>query len=170
MPKQTHICPKHNKRMVYSRTAKQWFCQECLYASFLTHQAQIAAQKRYQQSEKFKASQEKYRHSEKGQTAREKYLKGPKYKQRRKEYNERLKESLEIARQAQLERPSALKEVEAIRNESLAPLIQDIREYLDTMGRSPTATEVATWAEDVYKVKLTKERALKLIDLATKRR
>lgn len=170
MVKEERLCPKHGTPMKYSPELKQWYCEEELYASYLTAQAQRESAKRYSQTEKFRTSQEKYRSGEKGQKARERYLKSDKYKQRRKEYNERLKESLAIARQAALERPTALKEVEVLRTETFAPLIQDIREYLDIMGHTPKTTEVMSWSKDVYSIRLTETKAAELITQAAKRR
>ena len=163
------ICPIHDKPLKYSRKAKTWYCPECLYSSFLTHQAQQEAVKRYRQSEKGKASERKYELSNKGQLAREKYLKSEKYKQRRREYNERLKESLRIARIARDERATAEKEVEVRRTSELMPLIQDIHEYTDIMGKLPSPREVVVWARDAYKISLPLDRAVELLKRAQRK-
>lgn len=163
------ICPTHNKPLKYSKKLRKWYCPECLYSSFLTHQAQQEAVKRYRQSEKGKESERKYELSEKGQIARDKYLKSEKYKQRRREYNERLKESLRIARMARDERATAEKEVEVRRTSELMPLIQDIHEYMDIMGRLPLPHEVVVWARDAYKISILPDRAAALIRQARKR-
>jgi molecular chaperone GrpE (heat shock protein) len=166
MPKQ--LCPKHNIPLTYSRKHKRYFCKECLYASFLTHQAQQASYKKWHQSAKGKASVKKYEQTT-GRAARERYLHSDKYKQRRREYNERLKESLRIARIALAERATREKEEERIRTTELAPLIQDIREYIDSLGRTPTSAEVTKWARDAYSLTLSKDRAQELITKALRR-
>lgn len=170
MPGEERICPMHNTPLKYSRKLRMWYCPDCLYASFLTHQAQQEAVKRYRQTEKGKAAEEKYEKSPKGKAAREKYLKSEKYKQRRREYNQRLKESLQIARIALAERATREKEEERQRTEELMPLIQDVREYLDTMGNLPSPSEVVKWARDAYGVTLSSNRVAKLINKAAKRR
>ena len=169
MAKEAPKCAKHDCELTYSKELKRYFCKECLHAAYLTDLAQKEAVKRYQQTDKFKASQKKYAEG-KGKTARQRYLSSDKYKARRKEYNERLKESLAIARQAQLERPSVVTEVELVRSEVLAPLTQDIREFLDTMGRLPSAIDVQEWSRDVYSTPLTREKAVNIINQASKRR
>ncbi len=163
-------CLIHNCKLTYSRKHKQYYCKECLYSSYLTHQAQLEAERRYRQSEKGKTAERKYEESPKGKTARERYLKSDKYKQRRKEYNQRLKESLQIARVVLAERATREKEEERQRTEELMPLIQDIREYADTMGRLPLASEVTKWARDAYGAVLSLNSATKLINKAAKRR
>jgi len=169
MPKQERICPLHNKPLTYSRKHKTYFCKECLYASFLTHQAQQEAVKRYRQTEKGKAAERKYELTEKGKAARARYLKSEKYKQRRREYNQRLKESLQIARSVLTERATREKVEEKQRTDELMPLIQDIREYADTLGKMPSPPEVAKWAKDAYGTDLPLDRAIELINKATKR-
>ena len=93
-------CPKCGSRMTLYEPTGMYYCKPCLQASFLTDEAQKEAQKRYRQSSKGKIATHNYEQSEKGKVARLKYFKSPKYKQRRKEYNERIRESLRIARQA----------------------------------------------------------------------
>lgn len=168
--KQSHVCPSHGTPMKYSRKLKTWYCSECLQRAYESYLAQQEAVKRYRDSEKGKTAQERYEDSEKGQTARQRYLKSDKYKAARRAYNQRLKESLQIARAAKLERPSTERVVEVLRTEALSPLVQDIREYLDTMGRRPLTTEVKDWANDIYGTKITTERAKELIETASKRR
>lgn len=155
-------CPTCNEPMVYSRKLRKWVCEQCLYGSFLTDQAQREAVRRYRQTEKGKDAEKRYEQSEKGKTARERYLKSEKYKQRRREYNQRLKESLAIARAAQLERPKAITAEEKLVADERAALIQDIREYIDSSNRLPTIDNVKTQAED-YGLKLTDEQARELI-------
>lgn len=94
------LCERCGDALKYSRKKKEWYCPTCLLGSFLSDEAQKAAYKRYRQSPKGKASQKKWEESKKGKAARNKYLKSAKYRQRRKEYNDRLKESLRIARLA----------------------------------------------------------------------
>jgi hypothetical protein len=165
-PKQ--FCPTHNTPLTYSRKHKRYFCKECLYASYLTHQAQQAAYRRWRQSEKGKAAVKKYEQTT-GKAARERYLHSEKYKQRRKEYNERLKESLRLARLAMTERATHEKEEERVRIAELAPLVQDIREYIDVMGKAPAAHQVVKWAQDAYGITLSQDRAQELITKASRR-
>jgi len=170
MTKQEKTCKIHNIPLKYSEEQKVHYCPKCLQAAYESWQSQQEAVKRYRDSEKGKTAQEKYEKSEKGQTARQRYLKSEKYKERRKEYNQRLKESLIIARAAKLERPTVERDVERIRVTELSPLIQDILEYQDTMGKNPTTTEVKEWAMDVYKTAITAGRAKALIEEASKKR
>jgi len=164
------ICPTHDRPLVYSKSQKIWYCPDCLHSSYLSWQAQQEAVKRYRQTGKGQEAQERYEQSEKGKAAREKYLKSEKYKQRRREYNQRLKESLQIARAAKLDRPSAQKEVEIMVSTEMSPLLLDIMEYQDTMGRNPPVAEVREWSTDVYKTNLSVEKAKELIETATRRR
>ena len=159
------ICDKCGEPLKYSRRLKKWICEQCLYGAFLTDQAQREAVKRYRQSEKGTTAEKKYEQSEKGKTARERYLKSDKYKQRRREYNQRLKESLAIARAAELERAVALTKGEETLADERAALIQDIRGYIDTSSRLPAVESVKTQAED-YGLKLTDEQARELIQRA----
>jgi hypothetical protein len=169
MTKPKQFCPTHNIPLTYSRKYKRYFCKECLYASYLTYQAQQAAYKKWRQSAKGRAAAKKYEQSEVGKTARERYLHSEKYKQRRKEYNERLKEALRLARIALAERATREKEEERIRTAELAPLIQDIREYIDVMGKAPAAHQVVKWAQDAYGITLSQGRAQELITKASRR-
>lgn len=168
--KDKHICPIHNVPMEYIRKFRKHYCKECLHAAFLTAQAQQAAVKRYRQSEKGKKSARKYEQSEQGQVARTKYLKSEKYKQRRREYNQRLRESLQIARLAHLDQASAEKDVERQRTEEFMPLVQDIREFLDAMGHTPLPSRVAKWSEDLYGIPITNLKAAELIVRAQRKR
>ena len=170
MPKEKQTCPIHNIPLTYSRKHKTYYCKDCLYSSFLTQQAQQAAVKRYQQSERGKSAEKRYEVSEKGKITRERYLKSEKYKQRRREYNQRLKESLQIARTVLAERATREKVEERQRTEELMPLTQDIREYIDTMGRLPSSSEVSQWARDTYGVNLPIDKATALINKAAERR
>ena len=167
--KQEHVCPKHSTPMKYSRKLKTWYCSECLQSAYESYLAQQEAVKRYRTSEKGKTAQERYEQG-KGKEARQRYLHSEKYKAARKVYNQRLKESLQIARAAHLDRPSAERGVERVRTEVSSPLIQDIQEYLDTMGRRPSPFEVKEWSQDIYQTTITTERAKELIETAAKRR
>jgi len=162
-PKKKHICEKCGSKLKYDRKTKTYFCPQCLFGAYLTDEAQRKAVKRYRQSDKGKEAERKYEQSEKGKTARQKYLKSEKYKQRRREYNQRLKESLAIARAAQLS--GARKLTKAEQRDKYAALMQDIKDFIDMMHRSPTAEEVKTWAED-YQLDLLTEDALELIKRA----
>jgi len=170
MPKPKQICSIHNIPLKYSQKHRTHYCKECLYASFLTHQAQQDAVKRYRQSEKGKAAEERYEKSPKGKAARERYLKSEKYKQRRREYNERLKESLQIARLALAETATRITKAEEVAADELASLIQDIREYIDVFGVSPSHSEVIKWARDTYSIDLPHDRAIELLNKARLRR
>lgn len=148
------FCTTCGEPLTYSRKLRKWICEKCLYGAFLTDQAQRDAVKRYRQSDKGKASEKKYEQSEKGKTARERYLKSDKYKQRRREYNQRLKESLAIARAAMLPRAKAL-----TREEKIVPLIDDIREFVSTSKHLPTPSDVVEWAENEYQTKISTTEA-----------
>ena len=166
--KEPRLCPTCEGPLTYSRKLRRWICEQCLYGAYLTDQAQREAVKRYRDSEKGKASEKKYEQSEKGKTARERYLKSEKYKQRRREYNQRLKESLAIARAAEPERAKAITPAEKRVIDEHAALIQDIREYMDSYGRLPTPEAVKTSALDDYNTKLTDEQARELLQRAQK--
>jgi len=167
-PKEEHTCPTCGSEMVYSDKLQKWICEQCLHGAFLTDQAQREAVRRYRQTEKGKEAEKKYEQSEKGKKARERYLKSAKYKAARKRYTQRLKESLAIARAAHLERPTALAKVEEAFADERAALIQDIREFIDSSNKLPTTTDVRTWAESEYKLKLTDEQIRSLIQRAQK--
>ncbi len=160
--KQERLCPICEGKLTYSRKLRKWICEQCLYGAFLTDQAQREAVRRYRQTDKGKEAEKKYEQSDKGKTARERYLKSDKYKQRRREYNQRLKESLAIARAAQLERPKKITAEEKLVTDDRAALIQDIREYIDSANRLPTIDNVKTQAKD-YGLKLTDEQVRELI-------
>jgi len=164
------ICPTHDRPLKYSRKEKMWYCPDCLQSAYLSWQAQQEAVKRYRDSEKGKEAQKRYEDSDKGQTARQRYLKSDKYKERRREYNQRLKESLQIARAAKAEKPSVQRREEPLTSEELTPLVMDIMEYQDTIGVNPSTADVKEWSKDVYKKTITTEKARELIDLTLKRR
>jgi len=170
MARAQKTCTIHDRPLKYSRKEKMWYCPDCLHSAYLSWQAQQEAVKRYRDSEKGKAAQGKYEKSDKGQTARQRYLKSEKYKQRRREYNQRLKESLQIARAAKIGRPTVQKHAEQAVGEELTPLVMDIMEYQDTIGATPSPTDVKEWSKDVYKTTITTERARELIDITLKRR
>lgn len=96
----TQPCERCGTILKYSPRKKAWYCPDCLHGAYLSDLAQKAAQKRYRKSTKGKTAEKNYEQSPKGKTSRDKYLKSDKYKLRRKEYNERLKESLRIARES----------------------------------------------------------------------
>jgi len=147
-------CETCGGELKYDRHSKSYVCPACLYGAFLTDQAQRESIKRYRTSEKGIAAEKKYEQSEKGKIARQRYLKSEKYKQRRREYNERLKESLAIARAAHLPRAKA-----ETREERLVPLIDDIREFIQTSKHAPATQDVVGWAEDEYQTKITATEA-----------
>ena len=160
--KQKPTCKTCGTEMKYDRKLRKWVCPQCLYGAFLTEQAQREAIKRYRQSDKGIAAEKKYEQSEKGKVARERYLKSEKYKQRRREYNQRLKESLAIARQAMLPRAKAI-----TREEKVAPLIDDIKEFARTAGHAPAPQDVIEWAADSYQTELSIADAQTFIKRAT---
>lgn len=162
--KKKYLCPTCDTEMTYSRKLRKWVCEQCLYGAYLTDQAQREAVKRYRLTEKGKESEKKYEQSEGGKTARGRYLKSEKYKAARKRYNQRLKESLAIARQAELERTKKITEAEMLRDEHAA-VIQDIREFIDTYGREPAPKKVIAQARE-YNIELTHEGAAELIKRA----
>lgn len=164
MTEPNRVCKKHNTPLKYSRKLKTWYCPDCLHAAYLTYQAQQEAVKRYRGSEKGKDAQERYEQSEKGQTARNRYLKSAKYKQRRKEYNQRLKESLQIARAARIGGPRI--RVPRVVPTDLPPLVSDILEYQEMVGRSPSTADVKEWSNDLYKKSISTTEARKLIEQA----
>ena len=171
MPEDTEvrICPKHNIPLTFFEKDGKWYCKDCLYSSFLTAQAQAAAVTRYNHTDKHKESEKAYE-QDKGKTARKKYLQSDKYKQRRKEYNERLADSLRIARAAHLDRAQSSKAVETKQKEEFAELIADIREYVDSQNRQPSSKNVVKWAKDDYNKTISLDQAKTIIDRATLRR
>ena len=160
------VCTKHDKKMIL--VEGKYYCKDCLYSSFLTAQAQSAAVARYNHSEKHKTAEKAY--EDKNPTARDKYLHSEKYKQRRKEYNERLAESLRIARAAHTSRAVSETQSERKQQEQFVELIQDIREYIDGQSKIPSAKSVAKWAKDDYSKTISLDQAAEIIKRATLRR
>lgn len=164
MTEPERTCTKHAKPLKFSRKLKTWYCPDCLLAAHLTHQAQQEAVKRYRESDKGKEAQKRYEQG-KGKDARQRYLKSGKYKERRKEYNQRIKESLQIARAARVGAPRMRKVVKELPPGS-PPIIADILEYQEMVGRSPSPTDVKEWSQDIYKKQITTAVAQKLIGQA----
>jgi hypothetical protein len=131
--------------------------------------AQNEAVRRYNATEKHKISEKNYEQGT-GKTARERYLKSDKYKARRREYNQRLQESLRIARSAHLERAKSETVKEVRRTEEFADLLEDVRSYFDSRNKTPTTTNIIKWAKDSYGKEITEAQAKKIIDQATLRR
>jgi len=75
------------------------FCELCRYTLRQVLESRRESQKRYFASEKGKAALTRYQNSEKGKEAKRRYAKSEKGKEARKRYNERLAESLRIARE-----------------------------------------------------------------------
>jgi len=163
--KQPHICETCGSEMKYDKHSRKWLCPSCLYGAFLTDQAQREAVKRYRGSEKGKEAEKRYEQSDKGKVARERYLKSEKYKQRRREYNERLKESLRIAREALAGQPRA-KALTGI--EKLTPLIDEIKEFIQISKHPPKPQDVIDWAADEHNAKISTVEASNLIGRARK--
>lgn len=162
---QQRTCPKCGGPLKYSRKTKQWYCPQCLLSAYLTDQAQKEAMRRYRQSQKGIEAAQRYEKSEKGKAAREKYLKSDKYKQRRREYNERLKESLRIAREVIGPRGARKGTPEEARQLELVPLKSDIREFKMMAGHLPDVSEVKEWAEE-YNITINDAEAQKLLQEA----
>ena len=159
-------CDRCGTQLLYNRKLKKWYCPSCMKGAYLTNLAQLASVKKYRASEKGRVASKRYEQSEKGKVARARYLKSEKYKAARKRYNERLKESLAIARKAF---EGGHREKRLTREERLVPLIDDIREFTRTAkirGHTilhPSPEDVITWAEDEYKVKITPNEAAEFI-------
>lgn len=164
MAKKPPICEKCDEPKKYDRKRKVWYCPTCLLSAFLTDQAQRDSMKRYRQSEKGTEASQRYEQSEKGKVARQKYLKGEKYKQRRKEYNDRLKESLRIAREALgVHRGARPTQIEQERDLSI--IRKDVLEFTQMAGHTPTLEDVKDWAHE-YDITLSDAEAQKLIQEA----
>lgn len=164
-PKQE--CEKHNIPLKYSRKHKTWYCPECLQAAYNAWKSQQASVKRYRDSDKGKEAQERYENSEKGKAARNRYLKSAKYKQRRKEHNQRTQDSLRIARLAITGAPKLRRVVQEPPTDA-PPLLHDILEYMELVGRSPSPLDVKEWSTDLYKQSVTTAEATQLIEQAKK--
>ena len=164
----TKVCPEHNEPLV--KVKGKWYCKKCLYNSFLTHQTQIQATKRWRQSDKGKEAEKTYEQSDKGKVARTAYLHSDKYKAARKAYNERLKESLAIARSARIGGSSKITKEETRTASTLEGLLAEIREYLDSNNRPPTLKNVIDTAKRDYNQVINEDRARELIDAALKSR
>ncbi len=160
------VCPTHTKAMV--KIKGQYYCEDCLYASHLTYETQREAIKRYNKSAEGRKAAKKYEQSDSGKVARERYLKSEKYKQRRKEYNERLRQSLAIARigLGAGGRGTAVTSAELQRAVSLEGLIGEIREYIDTNYRPPTVKNVIETAKKDYNQTIDEKRAQELVAAA----
>jgi uncharacterized Zn finger protein (UPF0148 family) len=152
------LCPKHNIPLV---TVKgKLYCPECLRAAAIIQETQKAAQKRWRQSARGKARIKAHEQG-KGKEARSRYLHSTKYKARRKEYNERIKESLQIAR-AQLH--EAAKVEPAYTQQKLSALCRDIKDAM-SWGRKPPIQDIITWGKD-YELTITPQQANELIKKA----
>jgi len=156
------VCEKCGTELKYSRKLRKWVCPSCTLSAYLTDQAQRASVRRYRQSEKGIDAAKRYEQSEKGKVARKRYLSSEKYKQRRREYNQRLKESLAIARAAQLPRNRKATEKEI--KDKWNALARDIKDSMNLKMR-PSVSDVITWAED-YGLKPTNAEAQNLINTA----
>jgi len=148
------ICTKHNTPLTLHK--KKWYCMECLRASAIVHETQQNAQKRWRQSERGKAHIKAHEQT-KGKEARQRYLHSKKYKARRKEYNERIKESLQIAR-AQLHEAATVEP--GLTHFKFDALIRDIKDSM-SWGRRPSQQEIIEWGRG-YALTITPEQAKEL--------
>ena len=154
------ICEIHNEAKV--KLKDQWWCKSCIYGSHLTYQAQKDAVKNWRQSDKGITSEKEYEQSDKGKVARGRYLHSDKYKAARKAYNERLKESLAIARSVRVESAKGKTQVE-IDIPVLSGLISEIREYYDNYNKAPATKNVIDTAKRDYNTVIDKDKAEELI-------
>lgn len=164
------VCEIHNEPMV--KIKGKYYCQKCLYSSHLTYETQKQAIQRYNKSPEGRDAAKRYEQSEKGKLAREKYLKSEKYKAARKAYNERLRESLAMARAAQGagERAKELTPTELRVATSLEGLMAEIREYIDSNMRPPSVQNVINTAKKDYNQVIDTKKAEELINDALQRR
>ncbi len=163
------VCEIHNEPMV--KVKGKYYCQKCLFASHLTYETQRQAVERYNKSPEGRAAAKKYEQSDKGKETRNKYLKSEKYKAARKAYNDRLRESLRLARAARGlgERASELTEPELRVATSLEGLVAEIRSYIDENLRPPSVRNVIDTAKRDYNTVIDAKKAEELIETATKR-
>ncbi len=163
------VCDIHNQACI--KISGKWYCEKCLFASNLTYETQRQAVERYNKSPEGRAAAKKYEQSEKGKETRNKYLKSEKYKAARKAYNERLRESLRMARAARGigERASELTPGELRVATSLEGLVAEIRSYIDENLRPPSIKNVIDTAKRDYATTIDAKKAEELIDTATKR-
>ncbi len=159
MPKTTAapICEIHNEPKV--KVKGQYYCQKCLYSSHLTYETQKQAIQRYNKSPE-------------GRDAAKRYEQSEKYKAARKAYNERLRESLAMARAAQGagERAKELTPTELRVATSLEGLIAEIREYIDSNMRPPSLQNVINTAKKDYNQVIDAKKAEELINMAAQKR
>lgn len=161
------VCAKHQEPMV--KVQGQYYCKKCVYGSFLTDQAQKSSVKRYRESDAGKKSEKEYEQSEKGQVARGRYFHSEKYKAARRAYNQRLKESLSIARAAHIGAGQAKPEELRV-TLGLEGLMAEIREYIDQYLKPPTVANVIATAKRDYNQIIDEKRAKELIESAYRRR
>ena len=154
----TELCPKHN--IPLTKHNGKYYCVECLRASAMVYETQQAAQKRWRNSDRGKELIKQHEQG-KGKAARSRYLHSKKYKSRRREYNERIKESLQIAR-AQLH--EAAKIEPALTKQKYSSLVREIKDVL-SWGRRISLTEVTEMARG-YELDISNEQAKELIGQA----
>ncbi len=164
------LCPIHNVELV--RTIAGPKCPKCLFNSNLTWETQRQAIARYNKSEEGRAAAKKYEQSDKGKTARERYLKSDKYKAARRAYNERLRESLAMARAAQSvgERAKRYSEPEVRVLTALEGLMAEIRQYIDVNMHTPSIANVIATAKRDYNTSIEAKKAQDLIDQVVQKR
>ncbi len=147
----------------------KWVCELCLRDSDITYQTQREAIERYNKSPEGREAAKKYEQSDKGKETRNKYLKGEKYKAARKAYNQRLKESLAIAR-AGLATGTTTKSAmtpELRKTMALDGLIAEIREYINSHSKVPSAKSIIETAKRDYNTTIDEKKAQELIDQVT---
>jgi hypothetical protein len=163
------LCPIHNTPLTHFEGKE--VCEQCLYSSHLTYTTQREAIQRYNKSPEGRAAAKKYEQSDQGKETRNKYLKSEKYKAARKAYNERLRNSLAIARASQSVggRAKAITPVEMHTATALEGLMAEIREYVDSNMRLPTVANVIATAKKDYNQVIDAKKAQELIATATQR-
>jgi hypothetical protein len=158
-------CPIHNEVKV--KLHDKYWCKSCIYGSHLTVQAQKSAVKNWRQSPKGITSEKEYEQgpSKDPGGARYRYLHSDKYKTARKAYNERLKDSLAIARSV---RTASAKGITQIETEVpiLNGLVSEIREYLDRYQKAPSVKTIIDTAKKDYNTIIDKDKAAELIKAA----
>lgn len=142
---------------------KTWVCEYCLRASAIIYDSQKEATKRWRKSAQGREAVQRYEQG-KGKEARERYLKSEKYKQRRKEYNQRMKESLNIRRDTiKLEAARADPEHTT---QKLTAVVRDLKDGWLSWGKRPDESDVIKLCEGYGIEGVTPEQAQELLNRA----